>query len=169
MSPGAELRGGPVVRGLDPEAEARAEAGAAYRAVLDPLEELLGVDAADRIWAFPPREIRGVPAALLVASAFAEQPGRRRLVTARLVVEQLPEGASRRREPSSHVEVVEQGEVPQDRVPGLLEGVVRRLGEDLVGRGPRAFEIGGAADKWADMRTLLAAEPLVAEPTPIEP
>lgn len=148
-----------MVRGLDPEAEARSEAGLAYRAVLDPLEERMGVDAADRVWAFPPREILGVPVALLVASAFAEQRDRRRLVTARLVVEQLPEGASRRREPSSHVEVVEQGEVPEDRVPGLLEGVVRRLGEGLVGSGPRAFEIGGEADKWAAMRTFLAAEP----------
>ena len=157
MSGRAELRGGPVVRGLNPAAEARAEAGDAYRVVLDPLESHPGAASADRVWAFPPRDVRGVPAALIVVSAYADTDERRRLLTARLVVD-APEDASRRRPPASRVEVAEQGEVPRDRVPRLLDGVVRRLGEDPVDGSPASFDIGGDPERWAEMRATLAAE-----------
>ena len=156
----AELRSGPVVRGLDPEAESRAEAGAAYRAVLDPLEERPGVAAIDRVWAFPPREVRGVGVALIVASVYGDAEDRRRLVTSRVVVTPEPEGA-RRREPATAIEVEHQGEVPVDRVRRVLEGVVRRLGEDPGGERPAAFAIGGERDAWERMREELHAELLV--------
>lgn len=167
MSGRAELRSGPVVRGLDPAEEARRDAGDAYRAVIEPLEARLGVEAVDRVWAFPPRDVRGVPAALIVASSFAGGEGRRRLVTARLVVEPLPEGASRRRAPETRVEVESQGEVPVDRVPRLLDGVVRRLGADLTDQAPFAFEIGGDRGSWTEMRESLLAAP-IEEVTPVQ-
>ncbi len=160
MSGQAELRGGPVVRGLDPAAEARAEAGEAYRTVLDPLDRRLGAVGIDRLWAFPPREVRGVPAALIVVSAYAEQTDRRRLVTARLVVDPPQEDGPRRRAAGSRVEVAEQGEVPRERVPRLLDGVLRRLGEDPGEAAPATFEIGGDARRWEAMRADLAAERL---------
>ena len=152
-----ELRGGPVVRGLDPTAEALAEAGEAYRAVLDPLEVRPGVDAIERVWAFPPREIRGVPVALIVASAFAEEEGRRRLITSRVVVEPVPEGAPRRRQPDTSIEVAQQGVVPADRVRRVLEGVVRRLGVDLSDEAPADFPIDGDEEAWGRMREALHA------------
>jgi len=152
-----ELRGGPVVRGLDPTAEALAEAGEAYRAVLDPLEVRPGVDAIERVWAFPPREIRGVPVALIVASAFAEEEGRRRLITSRVVVEPVPEGAPSRRQPDTSIEVAQQGVVPADRVRRVLEGVVRRLGVDLSDEAPADFPIDGDEEAWGRMREALHA------------
>jgi hypothetical protein len=161
----AELRSGPVVRGLDPEAEARAEAGAAYRAVLDPLEERHGVAAIDRIWAFPPREVGGVGVALIVASVYGDAEDRRRLVTSRVVVTPEPEG-SRRREPTTDIEVEHQGEVPVDRVRRVLDGVVRRLGGDPGGESPAAFAIGGQREAWERMREQLHAELLADEAGP---
>lgn len=152
-----ELRGGPVVRGLDPTAEALAEAGEAYRAVLDPLEVRPGVAAIDRVWTFPPREIRGVPVALIVASATAEEEGRRRLITSRVVVETVPEDAPRRRPPETSIEVAQQGVVPADRVRRVLEGVVRRLGVDLSDEAPADFAIDGDEEAWARMREALHA------------
>jgi hypothetical protein len=161
----SELRGGPVVRGLDPEAEARAEAGEAYRAVLDPLEERPGVGAIDRVWAFPPREIRGVPVALIVASAFAEGEDRRRLLTCRLVVAPDEEDG-RRRAPETRVEVAQQGEVPAERVRRVLDGVVRRLGEDPPADGPADFAIGGKREAWERMREALHAEIEIVSESP---
>ncbi len=158
-----ELRGGPAVRGLDPAAEARAEAGEAYRAVLDPLEDRPGVAAIERVWAFPPRDIRGVPVALIVASAFAEEEGRRHLITSRVVIAPVPEGAPRRREPETSVEVARQAVVPADRVRRVLEGVVRRLGVDLSDEAPADFAIDGDEDAWAGMREALHA---IAPPPP---
>lgn len=159
-----ELRGGPAVRGLDPAAEARAEAGEAYRAVLDPLENRPGVAAIERVWAFPPRDIRGVPVALIVASAFAEEEGRRHLITSRVVVAPVPEGAPPRREPETSVEVARQAVVPADRVRPVLEGVVRRLGVDLSDEAPADFAIDGDEDAWAGMREALHA---IAPPPPV--
>lgn len=169
MSGRAELRGGPVVRGLDPAAEARAETGEAYRMVLDPLESHLGAASADRLWAFPPRDVRGVPAALIVVSAYAPEAERRRLVTARLVVDPPSQDGTRRRAPGFRVEVAEQGEVPRERVPRLLDGVVRRLGEDPGDASPSAFAIGGDADRWREMRAELAAERLERPPLEASP
>lgn len=154
-----ELRGGPVVRGLDPTAEALAEAGEAYRAVLDPLEVRPGVAAIERVWAFPPREIRGVPVALIVASAWAEEEGRRRLITSRVVVEPVPEGAPRQRQPQTNIEVAQQGVVPAERVRRVLEGVVRRLGVDLSDEAPADFAIDGDEEAWGRMREALHAMP----------
>lgn len=108
------------------------------------LPSLVALERVDRAWVFPPRR-RGdletglVVLSLLGESADAEAP--REVMTVRY---EHRAGAGKKeadvRSSASH------GWAPAERVPRVIAGVLRRLGEE--GEDPEVVEVGGDAAGW---------------------
>ena len=112
---------------------------------LDRLGSRLGPDRLDTLWIFPPLVKGRREWGLVVASCFAARDeSRRSLVTARYSAERTGRGLE------VEAEIQEQGEAPPDRVPRMMEGVVRRSAVELGD--PREVIIEGDE---AEFRTLM--------------
>ncbi|MDE2782807.1 MAG: hypothetical protein OXK77_07615 [Gemmatimonadota bacterium] len=94
----------------------------------------LGAASIDRLWIFPPL-IRGRREWGLVAASSFEGQKARRLVTARYSARRTGKGLF------LDARYLDQGVAPADRLPRVMEGVVRR-GPAPLG-GPRLVEVGG--------------------------
>jgi hypothetical protein len=92
----------------------------------------------DRLWIFPPM-VRGRKEwGLIAVSRFAAEGGdaaRRHLFTAPYAAERTGKGLT------LEWTLAEQGEAPPDRLPRVMDGVVRRAGDELGD--PRAVDLGG--------------------------
>ncbi|GMR13792.1 MAG: hypothetical protein BMS9Abin29_2010 [Gemmatimonadota bacterium] len=106
---------------------------------LQELGRRLGPSEIDRLWIFPPLIEGRKEWGLVAAGCFAEQ-GRRRLITARYAAEQTGAGLRVDRGLS------EEGIAPPDRLPHVMEGVVRRSEVDLGE--PKVVEIGGDSGRF---------------------
>ncbi len=98
------------------------------------VQQRIGAERVDKLWLFPPlvqgRRERG----LVVASCFED--GDRRLVhTITYQAERTGKGLS------VETEIFEEGVVPEDRIPRLIRGVVRRSATRMGD--PRDVRIGG--------------------------
>lgn len=114
------------------------------------LRDRVGVAAIDRVWIFPPLRRGRRERGLVAVSLFAPDAERRRLVTVAYAAERT--GVSLSIDPS----FTEEGEAPPDRLPAIMDGVVRRT-EGATGD-PREVVIGGAADTMEALLEELAAE-----------
>lgn len=97
----------------------------------------------DRLWMFPPRTMGEVETGLVVLSLRSGEAGevdQREVVTARYEV-RSGKGA-----PAPANEVLSRGWAPVDRVPGMIAGVLRRLGG--VEEEPREVVIDGDVESW---------------------
>lgn len=101
--------------------------------------ERLGPEAMDRLWIFPPL-IRGRREWGLVAAGCFDGSGARRLVTARYSAQRTGKGLY------LETRMVDQGVAPADRLPRVMEGVVRR-GPAPLGS-PRNVEVGGESGSF---------------------
>ena len=102
------------------------------------LEKRVGAGAMDRIWIFPPL-VRGRKEWGLVAvSCLTDDPSQRTLVTGRYTAEMTGKGVLFR------PEFISEGSAPPDRLPHVMDGVVRR--SDLRLGVPRETQIGGNLD-----------------------
>ena len=108
--------------------------------VLIRLRERLGVPSLDRLWIFPPTRRGRREQGLVVVSEFLDGEERRGLITVSYTAEHTGSGVTV--EPT----FTEQGEAPPDRLPGVMQGVVQRVG-DTQGD-PRVVEIDGSAEKY---------------------
>lgn len=107
---------------------------------LDRLGRRLDPGRLDTLWIFPPLVKGRREWGLVVASCFAAEEDRRRLLTARYAAERTGRGLD------VESEITEEGEAPPDRIPRVVDGVVRRSGvqegdpREVVIRGePEAF------------------------------
>jgi hypothetical protein len=122
------------------------------RAALDALVRQAPVSAIDELWIFPTRRSEKSQSTVIVASAFAEgEDDRRRILTAHLTTRQ-----EMGRRVVQEI-VAEQGVAPADRVGRLVDGVMRRLDEELAALPPRAVRIGGELAAWEEMLATIAA------------
>ena len=103
----------------------------------------LGESEIDRLWLFPPLIVGRKERGLVAASCFTED-GARRLYTAPYSAERTGTSLS--------VEngIAEEGQAPADRLPRVMQGVVRRSDIDLGD--PRMVEIAGDTER---LRALL--------------
>lgn len=98
----------------------------------------LGESEIDRLWVFPPLIVGRRERGLVAASCFADD-GARRLYTAPYFAERT--GVSLTVENG----LTEEGQAPSDRLPRVMQGVVRRSEIDLGE--PRTIEIAGDPEK----------------------
>ena len=110
---------------------------------LDRLGRRLDPARLDTLWIFPPL-VRGRREwGLVVASCFGSGDDRRHLLTARYSAERTGRGLE------VESEITEEGEAPPDRIPRVVDGVVRRSG---VQKGdPREVVIGGELEAFTEL------------------
>ncbi len=110
---------------------------------LDRLGRRLDPARLDTLWIFPPLVKGRREWGLVVASCFATGDDRRRLLTARYSAERTGRGLE------LESEITEEGEAPPDRIPRVVDGVVRRSG---VQKGdPREVVIGGELEAFSEL------------------
>jgi hypothetical protein len=111
--------------------------------VLIRLRDRLGVETVDRLWIFPPSRRGRREQGLIAVSAYLEGEERRSLITVSYAAEQTGTGVTV--EPA----FTEEGEAPPDRFPGVMQGVVQRIGE--AGGEPREVDIGGSPERYEEL------------------
>lgn len=102
----------------------------------------LGTGAIDRMWIFPPL-VRGRREWGLVAAGCFDGAEARRLVTARYTAQRTGKGLY------LDTQLVDEGVAPPERLPRVMEGVVRRGPEPLGS--PRVVELGGGVDAFESL------------------
>jgi hypothetical protein len=111
--------------------------------VLVRLRDRLGVEGVDRLWIFPPVRSGRREQGLVAVSNFQAGDDRRRVVTVSYNAEHTGRGVTV--EPS----FTEEGDATPDRFPRVMEGVVRRGGEEKGE--PREVEIGGSPLRFEEL------------------
>lgn len=128
----------------------------ALRQLLAGLPERVPVESIDRVWLFPVRPIGDHESGLVVLAIRppADPGGPRRVLTLRYRI-----GGVGKPAPGVN-ELTEQGTAPAESVQRVIEGVLRRLGDDA--QDPAVHEIGGDPARWTDLLASLA-------PVPVDP
>jgi len=116
----------------------------------------LGVETLDRVWIFPPLVSGRKESGLLAVSRFkdGDDPDRRVLSVLPYSAERTGKGLTLESSLEEH------GEAPVDRLPRVMEGVVKRTESDLGE--PREVEIGGSEERF--LECLGAFEPSLLDP-----
>ena len=142
------------------------DAGAVH-ALLASVADRVGVDAVEQIWIFPTRRIAIGESTVVVFSLFEDDAERRRVLTARFTVTRDKKGAAKVQD-----RIDEHGSAPAGSVERVVEGVLRRLGED-VEQPPRNERIDRSAETWTNLLVDLGAprpvESSIAETEPSSP
>lgn len=126
----------PVQTGKDPERERLLHC-------LDEVARLCEVPTIDEVWVFPTRRAGKAESTVVVVSAFDDEDSRRRVVTAHFSTR-----PGNGRKVISETKLTEHGIAPADRIGRLIEGVLRRLDEELASLPPRSARIQGDAERW---------------------
>lgn len=105
------------------------------------MRDRLGVDTLDTLWIFPPVRNGRKEQGLIAVSAYVDDEERRTMITVSYQAEHTGTGTTV--EPAFTLE----GEAPPDRFPRVMQGVVRRGGEEkgeprevVIDRSAEAFE-----------------------------
>ena len=127
----------------------------ALHALIERIPEQVAVTAIDYLWLFPSRRIAIGESIVVVIGAFDEDPERRRVSTAHFTVARNRKGAA-----TVKASFDEHGSAPVSAVPRIVQGVLRRLGEDTEAS-PREEQIGGDQDRWDALIVELGGPPRV--------
>jgi hypothetical protein len=130
----------------------------ALHALLQRIPEQVAIDQIDFLWIFPPRRIAIGESIVVVVAGFAEDAERRRVITAHFTVARNRKGAA-----TVNARFDEHGAAPADAVPRIVQGVLRRLGEDAIGE-PRAEQIVRSQQRWDALVVELGGRPPVEPP-----
>jgi hypothetical protein len=120
------------------------------------VRDRVGVGKVDRLWIFPPLRRGRRERGLVAVSVFLEGEERRGLLTVAYAAERT--GRSLTVEPA----FTREGEAPPELLPRVMEGVVRRSGEQ---GDPREVDIGGDPASFEALLDEFDPALLVAEPT----
>ncbi len=108
------------------------------------VRDVLGAEAIDRLWIFPPVRRGRKEQGLVAVSTYLDGPeDRRSMVTVPYVAERTGQGVTVA--PS----FMREGEAPADRFPAVIQGVVARSGEELGDA--REVEIGGRPERFEEL------------------
>ena len=121
---------------------------AALPALLRRVAAALPVDSIDEVWIFPTRRAAGAESTVIVVATFDEDD-RRRVHTAHFTATRDRKGAA------TVQEIIAQHAIaPAGAVARVVEGVMRRLGDDLAL--PHGETIAGDAGRWDALLQRLA-------------
>jgi hypothetical protein len=118
------------------------EDAGALHALLQQLPRHVAIQLIDCIWIFPARRVAIGESVVIVIAARDADDERRRVMTAHFTVARNRRGAAQVSELFD-----EHGTAPDSAVPRIIQGVLRRLGEE-VGAEPREEQIGGDQARW---------------------
>lgn len=113
----------------------------AIPALLQRVSARLPVETIDEIWIFPTRRTAGVESTVIVITTFDPQPERRRVNTAHFTVTRDRKGAAAVQE-----NMLQHALAPADAVEKVIEGVLRRTGEELAT--PLHADVRGDEVRW---------------------
>ena len=121
-------------------------------ALLVSLAARVSTHALDELWIFPPKQSTRQESALVVISAFHDDADRRRVMTARYKATKQPNGQFVVEE-----SLVEHAVAPVDRIERIIEGVIRRLDDDLAQLQPVPSQIRGETERWTALLDSISA------------
>ena len=126
---------------------------ASMPALLEGLEKQIDVTTVDELYVFPTRRVQGVESTVFVFSVHDEQD-RRRVITAHLRATR-----NKRGEPTIETRLDEHAITPADRIPRVIEGVLRRMGDEFATTPPSFCRIGGNVERWRELVDYLTSVP----------
>src|SRR5687767_14307908 len=128
----------------------RADSGG-LPALLQRLAATVPISTIDELWLFPTRRLTGVESTVLVLSLYTDQHDRRRVATAHFK-------ATRDKRGEATIETVleDHAVAPADRLTRVIDGVLRRLGDDLAAT-PRSARVSGDAERWSALVESIAS------------
>lgn len=115
----------------------------ALHALLDRILERVPRERIDLLWVFPTRTSGGVESTVVVIAAYDEDPERRTVATAHFRVTR-----DRRGRATVALEMQEHGSAPVGATQRVVDGVLRRLGDEVGREAPRREEIRGDEHAW---------------------
>ena len=121
-------------------------------ALLVSLAARVSTHALDELWIFPPRQSARQESALVVVSAFHDDADRRRVMTARYRATRQSNGQFLVEE-----SLLEHAVAPVDRLERIIEGVIRRLDDDLAQLAPVPSRIHGETEAWTALLDSISA------------
>jgi hypothetical protein len=149
---------GPASRDDDVVKEAIVNNPEPLLALLVSLASRVSTHALDELWIFPPKQSARQESALVVGSAFHDDADRRRVMTAHYRSTRQPNGQFVVEE-----SLVEHAVAPVDRLERIIEGVIRRLDDDLAQLHPVPSRIRGETEAWtALLDSISATKPAAA-------
>ncbi len=120
-------------------------------ALLERLAVTVAVTTIDELWLFPTRRLSGFESTVLVLSLYTDQHDRRRVATVHFK-------AMRNKRGEATVETVleDHAVAPADRLTRVIDGVLRRLGDDLAAT-PQTARISGEVERYQALIESLAS------------
>ena len=112
-------------------------------ALLERLSVAVPPETSDELWLFPTRRVSGVESTVLVLSRYSDEADRRRVETVHFKATR-----NKRGEAAVETRIEDHAIAPADRLTRVIDGVLRRLGDDLSAT-PRTARISGERDRWA--------------------
>lgn len=126
---------------------------ASLPALLEGLARQIDVSTVDELYLFPTRRVQGVESTVFVFSVH-DKEDRRRVITAHLRATR-----NKRGEPTIDTRIDEHAITPADRIPRVIEGVLRRLGDELSPTPASHCRIDGSHERWQALVDYLTALP----------
>ena len=144
---------------------------ASLPALLEGLTPQIDVSAIDELYLFPTRRVQGVESTVFVFSVH-DAEDRRRVMTAHLRATR-----NKRGEPAIETKLDEHAIAPAERIPRVIEGVLRRLSEEFAATPPSHCRIERSEQRWRELIQYLTSVPkgqslpeeLLADPKAEEP
>jgi hypothetical protein len=128
------------------------EDAGALHALVEQVAGHVPVAIIDHLWIFPPRRIAVGESVVIVVGAL-DEADRRRVITGRFTITR-----NRRGEASVKVRYDEHGTAPVDALARIVQGVLRRLGEDAEAE-PQEVAIAGRQQRWDELVVELGGRP----------
>lgn len=126
----------------------------ALHALLERVAERVPHERIDVLWIFPPRLAAAIESTVIVIARLDDDPERRTVVTAHFKVTR-----DRRGRATVDLQMQEHGSAPVGATQRVVDGVLRRLGDEVGREAPRRVEIAGDAGAWWSLYQDVGGEP----------
>lgn len=124
---------------------------ASLAALVERLAAQVDPSTIEDVWLFPTRRVAGIESTVFVLSLH-EDVDRRRVITAHVRATR-----NKRGEPAIETKLDEQATAPSERLPKVIEGVLRRMSDDFASTPPSSARIACSSERWRQLVEFLAA------------